>query len=731
MNKHKKLLALFVLCFSFFIFFNSINAATAVINDPEGVNLRKEPGTNKAIIVAIPYGKTVNLLSTDKFSGDGCSSGWYKVQYSSYTGYLCSSMVTVSASSEGTTTYNGYYTSDSWGTRISEDYASVRATASFSSSIDTLYMGTKVKILEKGSTWTKISYYNNKTGYVLTKLVKSYEDLTATDEAYYNTLRQAGFPESYLPFLTKIHKQHPNWVFKAEKTNKDFSTAVNQEVGKNYIQTNIDSYRLSNKPAEGSTWYVASSSVVAVYMDPRNYLNDTNIFAFEKLSYDSKTQTNSIVKNIFGSSYLSSDNYVNTFMNAGKTYNISPVHLAARVKQEGGTNENYDGVSGKSTLKYGGKSLSGYYNYYNIGAYQDSVTSSPVARGLAVAAGIVSNGDFDGTPWNTREKAITYGAKFIADSYINKGQDLLYYQKFNVGPNAYYTEYTNQYMTNVVAPASEALSTHDTYKDNKIIDTAFTFYIPVYNNTPSTYTILPPIGDTNNNVKDIKIDGTTINGFDKDVLEYTTYVAYDKTSVNLTATKESNNATLTGTGTIKLNNKTTQAKITVTSQTGEVKTYTITIIKQDKPADPSNKTVEEIMNKINIKYQDGYLTYIKQNTTGTELSNTIYSKDANAKVTITDKNNKTKTNSNLATGDKLKVTIDNDTKTYTLSVKGDCSGDGKITILDLLKIQKAILNKSPLSGEYKVAADTNYDGKITILDLLRVQKAILGKTTLQ
>ena len=34
--------------------------------------------------------------------------------------------------------------------------------------------------------------------------------------------------------------------------------------------------------------------------------------------------------------------------------------------------------------------------------------------------------------WNSIQKAITGGAEFIGSGYITKGQDTLYYQKFNV-----------------------------------------------------------------------------------------------------------------------------------------------------------------------------------------------------------------------------------------------------------------------------------------------------------
>lgn len=718
----KKLKILLVVLISFFIASTYANAATAVINDPEGVNLRSGAGTNYGVVTAIPYGKNVTLISTDIKSGTGCS-GWYNISWNGYTGYVCSNLVTVSNTSSGTTTYNGYYLTSSWDTRISEDYANVRENGSYNARIlDTIYMGTKVKVLSAGSTWTKISYYNNKIGYVLTKLVKNYSDLTASDSAYEATLRSAGFPETYIPFLVRLHKDHPNWIFKAQKVGVDFSASVTAETGKNYIQSTIDSYRLNAIVAENPNWYRASSSVVAVYLDPRNYLNETNIFVFEKLSFDSANHTSDKVKSIFGSSYLSNDTYINYFMDAARSYNISPMHLASRVKQEGGTDESYAAVSGTYTGTYNGKSLKGFYNYYNIGAYQDKVTSSAVTRGLAVAAGYVDT--FYGTPWNTREKAIKYGAKFIADSYINAGQDTLYLQKFNVANDS--NRYTNQYMTNVSAVASESLSIRDSYRDNGILNIPFIFYIPVYNNMPSDFTTLPPMGNTNNNLSGLKINNKTVTGFDKDVLEYTEYVTHDTNSVIIDATKEASTSTMTGTGNITLSNKVTTVKITVVSESGESKIYTLTIVKEDEVSNDST-TIDDIVNAAPVKFSDKYITSIAEGTTATALINTFKSINALATIVITDKNGNEKTNTNIATGDIIKITLDNEEKTYKVSVKGDTNSNGKIEAKDLLRVQKHILPNEnfTLTQEELDAADTNYDGEVNAKDLLRIQKYIL------
>lgn len=541
--------------------------------------VRKGPGKDYEKVTTLKEGDLIVLDSTTKHkdTSTGCSDGWFKVHINGGSYYLCSKYTGITqaekASGSSTTstsktvskvtlsTSSSYYTTNKWTYKINENYATVRKTAGGTFQ-EYIYLGTEVKPLSTSGEYTKIRYHNSKTGWIFTRLIDQYSKVTKTDSSYCTKLKNAGFPESYCPYLSYLHSKYPNWTFKAEKTGDTFKNAVINESRKNYTQSTVTEYLVSNTIAEAPDWRVASDPFVAYMIDPRNYLNEKNIFVFESLGYDSTYHTATAVRSVVKGSYLDTATYASYFVNAGKKYGVSPVHLASRVKQEGGTDSTYTGVSGTvsnkwqvattgyvcskfgtlsgttykidsgrygilrkgpgtdyasytlsngntikveaadtvtvaSTTKYTGtgctegwykikslnKSLKGYYNYYNIGAYGDN----PVLRGVAAAAGFVDG--LEGTPWNTRQKAITYGAKFIAEGYIDKGQDTLFYQKFNVGPNTS-NKYTHQYMTNIIAPASESLSTY--YLDNS--STAYVFKIPVYNSMPTNATSHPPVG---------------------------------------------------------------------------------------------------------------------------------------------------------------------------------------------------------------------------------------------
>lgn len=564
----------------------STSSLSTYVTGIDSLNVRSGTGTNYSTITTVTKNENLTLLSTTKYKGTGCSNnGWYKISINGKTGYVCSNYTKLgkdTATSTSTTTaktitshstkYSYYNTVNKWTYRVNEDYAYVR-TSPTGSIRDTVYLGTELDYLGSSKAtsncsdgWYKVKYFTNKTGYICKTYVDKYSSITKSDSAYCTTLKNNGFPASYCPYLTYLHSKYPNWVFKAEKVGDSFLNAINQEAGKNYTQITKRSYLSSTTIAERPDWRRASDAYIAFMIDPRNYFNEKNIFAFEQLSYNSTLDNKTIVRTILNNTWLDTNTYAGYFVDAGKTHNVSPGVLAARVKQEGGSNKRYEGVSGTvtnywnvtnsgyicsgstygtvngsyfkvksrtylnvrsgagtnksklkypngntiaatsndsiklvSTKKYTGdgctsgwykvrvnKSLKGIYNFYNIGAYGDN----PVLRGLAAAAGYVD--DLDGTPWNTRYKAIVNGASFVANGYINRGQDTLYYQKFDVDSNTtYYNRYSHQYMTNILAPASESLSTYRSYKSLGILNKKLVFKIPVFNSMPTSNTSHP------------------------------------------------------------------------------------------------------------------------------------------------------------------------------------------------------------------------------------------------
>ena len=80
------------------------------------------------------------------------------------------------------------------------------------------------------------------------------------------------------------------------------------------------------------------------YLDPRNFLNETDIFQFESLSF-SKVQTKQGVSSILKGTFMentvedsdgSTLDYAQAFMDIGEETGVSPYHLASRVRRSRG-----------------------------------------------------------------------------------------------------------------------------------------------------------------------------------------------------------------------------------------------------------------------------------------------------------------------------------------------------------------------------------------------------------
>lgn len=307
-------------------------------------------------------------------------------------------------------------------------------------------------------------------------------------EAY---LTAQGFPESYKPALRVLHQLYPDWEFVAVHTNLDWATVVAKEsvVGKNLVPRTSSTYYINTsdvdangnqRSRDGYAWVAASTEITAYYLDPRNFLSVPYIFMFESLSYSETAHTESGVERILAGTFMDSDNtvvisgttytYAQIFMKAAADTGVSPYHLASRVKQE-------QGVTG-TTLSYGNVSgYEGYYNFFNINA----VTSSSASASVNGAIYAKSQG------WTNQLISIVKGSEFVGSAYINKGQDTLYFQKFNV-VNKASGLYSHQYMTNVMAAASESAILRNAYSD---LNMSISFRIPVYLNMPSAAAVKP------------------------------------------------------------------------------------------------------------------------------------------------------------------------------------------------------------------------------------------------
>ncbi len=613
--------------------------------------------------------------------------------------------------------------------------------------IGSIGKGTTVTIVEEtGDGWYKI-VYGNGYGYVS----KSYITVTNVDNDYRSQLIAAGFPESYCDALCVLHQSYPNWEFIPWNTGLNWEDALNAEsaVGKNTIQSSaISSHKSIEQGAYDLTknkwvsydsggWVTASKELIAYYLDPRNFLDPYYVFMFMDQSYDPTKQNEESLKKLVEGTFLSEEGYSTMLMNAAASSGVNPYVLASMILIEQGANGIGSSISGVEP------GYEGYYNFFNVGAYATS-SMTAVQKGLWYARG----GDIGATtynrPWNTKEAAITGGASYYGSNYVNKGQNTLYLKKFNVQGSELYS---HQYMTNVQGAASEAFQVARAY--NKIAEGSMKFVIPIYNNMPATACAKPTgKGDCVNFLKNLSVDGMALAPqFNQYTQSYSLIVDNSVSCITINAEPYQATATVSGSvGAVSLNEGMNSLQIIVTAQNGVSRTYTVNVhrnsVNGEKPPvdvqtptenvpPTENTTPTETSVVLPTDYKEitggeGYILKVSAGVMAEQMLSSIAV--TNGSIAVMDREGNPYTGV-MGTGMQVGIydTYGIPVKVYTVVVDGDISGDGKITVIDLLRLQKAILGNTSLSQAELVAGDANGNGSINVLDLLKLQKKILNK----
>ena len=347
---------------------------------------------------------------------------------------------------------------------------------------------------------------------------------------YRDTLMAQGFPEDYANALTSLHLLHPSWEFVPLRI-----TQYNSTYTWNYIikqetknpQTNLippeADYRAYRHPTNLQTYdsgfYQASEKAVEYFMDPRNFLNEADIFQFYDLRSTGTTSADAVdavLKNTFmeNTKLENGMTYTDYLLKLEKELGIDPVYLAVKLRQEqgtAGTSPIISGTCGSLLLSYyknqtqytdSGKkinppktgeseqallALNNHYNPLNLNATGNGIYEIYKNAMEYAVAGTSSMQSAWGSPsWNTMWKGIYGGALKIRDRYINRYQSTVYLQKFNIDPRAGTSvNFTSQYMQNIAGAFTEGRSLYQSFAANDTLDAPCQFLIPIYEDMPS------------------------------------------------------------------------------------------------------------------------------------------------------------------------------------------------------------------------------------------------------
>jgi len=149
--------------------------------------------------------------------------------------------------------------------------------------------------------------------------------------------------------IDDLKEKHPNWTFTLFYTKLDWEEVIENEGhqdGTLYPLNLIpDSSKYpedwrceidKNKTFDNGTWLCASDKAIKYIMDPRNILNDEDIFQFAELKYVEGAQTIQGLNEITEDTFLAGEEIEQSLLEAGKKANLDPYFIASRLIQEQG-----------------------------------------------------------------------------------------------------------------------------------------------------------------------------------------------------------------------------------------------------------------------------------------------------------------------------------------------------------------------------------------------------------
>ena len=591
------------------------------------------------------------------------------------------------------------------------------------------------------------------------------------------TLSDSSYP-GYKALINDLKSAHPNWTFTILYTGLDWNNVIYKETsalhGRSLVQNSSAGWicpTCGTKAYDNGSWYCASPATVSYYMDARNWLTESHIFAFETLSYDGATQTIDGVNRILSGTFMDKDSityydtagnqqtinksYAQIIMEAAQENNVSPYHLASRIKQEQGSGRN-SLISGTYTYTDSNGNtvydLRGYYNYFNIGASGGN-TATIIRNGLTKAKA---------KGWTTPELAIKGGAVFLAAEYISNYQDSLYLEKYQVDSAG--GLYSHQYMQNVSAPYSEGYSTYVAYRDLGMLNYSFNFIIPVYENMPSSLSPMPNAVAMSTVTENVKVttaysalkvrasaasSATLVGSLDKGTIvlriekatamssdgRYWDKILYDNGSslmVGYAARTDTDGSQyLTPVDDVVTTNEQAYTTTEVNLRNGPG--LNGTVVKQTLPTGMELTIIDKMTYEVSgytwyrVKLANGTQGYLASSYLTTEVAPIEKYKISDSYIivapgaTIDDIDGATNNSEKFATG--ASITLDN--TNYTLIMLGDVNGDAKVKATDYILIKNYIMDGSGLNEYQLKAADVNKDGNVKATDYVLIKNYIM------
>ena len=531
----------------------------------------------------------------------------------------------------------------------------------------------------------------------------------STDINSIDTSKYPGIKEG----IQTLQNKYPNWKFKILYTGLDWNEVIaNEYTGHGRSPLNLI-YKKANyqgawicsicgdKSYDNGNWRCASAEAIKYMMDPRNSINESDIFQFEELTNTGVSI--STIQTMTNGTFLAG--HEQGIIDAANNNNVNACYIVARLIQEQGKT----GTVLTSGVGYNGQNA-GYYNAFNIAASGNS-TSEILTNALAYAKKM---------GWTTLEKSINEGIKYLASQYIQKGQNTLYLQKFDV--EATNGLYSHQYMQNLLAAESEGLTLKNTYINTNSMSSSHTFIIPVYENMPSTISARPNPNGTSSVTTDsmvrVNVDSTlrmrnapngatTVGWLYKDEIVTRTEKATSKVAGTYWDKVKKSNGT----------------EGYVARETYEDESdYKLYLVPLNSNSDSDNTNHETINNTNKVKIdKENKIIFVVPSAKAADILEAF---GGTAKITKSDGSYLNGTSDLVATGFIVE-------DKYTVVKKGDCNGDGNSDALDAAVVLRYTVGQYDLKNCYLKAGAISDNNNATSLDAAKILRYTVGQYNIE
>jgi mannosyl-glycoprotein endo-beta-N-acetylglucosaminidase len=447
------------------------------------LNMRTSPSTEASILTKLARGVEVTVISE--------SEGWAKIEAYGQNGYVDARYLSETkpvAGSEPTPSDNkgeDSTTADNSPEQVNDLYNKKFVNVIYGSSLNMrsepttksvivtkLARGTIVVVESESNGWSKVTA-NGKTGYISSQYLSNTAPFNPNTAGNNVEMVYENYDIS-LDEMVKVEMKV------SQQTDKKYDTYIRSDaltlnspttgtvtgsvwnlrggagtehwtVGQVKVNENLqilekvtgsDGYEWY-KVAYNKTWVNASPEDVGYYINPNNFLsNNVDSLQFLKLSVSANLNPDEINQRILSGKGILQGT-ASSFVTAASMYGINEIYLISHALLET-SNGNSPLANG---VEVNGKKV---YNMFGIGAYDNSALES--GSQFAYNAG-----------WFTPEDAIIGGAQFIANGYINAGQDTLYKMRWNPASASTKGYASHQYATDIGWAAKQVYQINNLY----------------------------------------------------------------------------------------------------------------------------------------------------------------------------------------------------------------------------------------------------------------------------